>query len=81
MIGSRAIIGNLLKTTPDHFASEIKSLEKEAGRRYGGPPPVGSQSYVKIETAKKRFATYKNVRKVFGVPVYDSSPNKLPGEL
>jgi len=72
---------NYFNRSPDVFANKIRNLEQEAGKKYGGPPPVGSQLYIKIEEAKGKFAQFKNLHKARGTEIHDNSPKKLPGEL
>jgi|TARA_R100001129_G_C5298821_1_gene241914 ABC-type proline/glycine betaine transport system substrate-binding protein len=72
---------NYFNQSPDVFANKIKNLEQKAGRKYGGPPPAGSQSHVKIQEAKEKFAQFKNLHNLRGTAIHDNSPNKLPGEI
>ena len=72
---------NYFNQSPNVFSNKIKKLEKVASKKYGGPPPIGSQSYVKIEEAKGKFSQFKNFHKIRGTAIKDNSPKKLPGEL
>jgi len=69
--------GIFWKRTPESFAHRIKLAEANTG----GPPEPGSKDYVKIAKLKERFANFKNIRTRKGKPIYDNSPNKLPGEI